>query len=62
MSIIIVKNVVKQFVIGTDMCALHGLQLMKYQMEKHGWSREQWDEFYEVYKNNLNNIVYDPNK
>ena len=53
---ILVKNVVKLFVHDTHICAVNALQLMKYQMEKHNWTYEQWNEYYQVYRNNLNNV------
>jgi len=53
---ILVENVVKLFVNDTHICAVNALQLMKYQMEKHNWTYEQWNEYYQVYRNNLNNI------
>ncbi len=49
-------NVVKLFVNDTHICAVNALQLMKYQMEKHNWTYEQWNEYYQVYRNNLNNV------
>ena len=53
---ILVENVVKLFVNDTHICAVNALQLMKYQMGKHNWTYEQWNEYYQVYRNNLNNV------
>lgn len=31
---------------------------MKYQMEKHKWSYEQWNEYFQIYRDNINKISY----
>lgn len=53
---VLVENVVKLFVNDTHICEVNALQLMKYQMEKHNWTYEQWTEYYQIYRNNLNSI------
>lgn len=53
---ILTDNIVKLFVTDTFICATHALQLMKYQMEKHGWTTEQWNEYYKIYTDNLNHV------
>ena len=51
-----VEGIVKVFIIDTLVCSVQLLQLKKYQMEKHNWKLEQWEEYFQIYKNNLNNI------
>ncbi len=50
------SDVVKLFVNDTHICAVNALQLMKYQREEHNWTYEQWNEYYQVYRNNLNKV------
>lgn len=51
------KNIINLFIQDTHLCSVHGLQLMKYQIEKHGWTSEQWNEYYEIYKQSLHRVV-----
>lgn len=51
------KNIINLFVQDTHLCSVHGLQLMKYQMEKHGWTSEQWNEYYEIYKQKISSFT-----
>lgn len=53
---ILVENLMKLFINDTHICAVNALQLMKYQMEKHNWTYEQWNIYYKLYIRNLNNI------
>lgn len=53
---IIKDNIIKIFVVDTLICSTQALQLMKYQMEKHAWSQEEWEEYYKIYQDNLNKI------
>jgi len=54
--VILVENIIKTFVIDTYICAVNGVNLRLYQMEKHMWGFEQWNEYYQTYHNNINNI------
>lgn len=54
--VILVENVVSLFINDTHICSVNALQLMKYQMEKHNWSYEEWNEYYQIYRNSLNKI------
>lgn len=53
---IIIENVIQLFVNDTHICAVNALQLLKYQMEKHKWTYEQWNEYFQIYRNNIKNI------
>lgn len=56
MPILFPHNIAKLFVTDTFICATHALQLMKYQMEKHGWTQPEWEEYYRIYTSHLNQI------
>lgn len=54
MMILIKENIIKLFLQDTHICAVQGLQLMKYQIEKHKWSNDQWNEYYKIYRDFIN--------
>lgn len=58
----ILENVIKIFVADTHTCAILGVTLKEYQMKQHQWTKKQWDEYYQAYQNNLNNVGLIPPK
>ncbi len=54
---LIIENIVSLFIVDTYICSINALQLMKYQMEKHGWTYEQWREYMVVYRYHLDKIT-----
>jgi len=52
-----IENIIELFINDTYICAVQALQLMKYQMEKYGWTKEQWNEYYFTYYSNNISIV-----
>ena len=53
---IIIKNVVLTFVYDTNICSMIGRKLKDYQLIKHGWSDNQWTEYYNIYLGNIEKI------
>ena len=44
------QTIINTFIRDTHVCAVHGLQLMKYQTEKYNWSLDTWNEYYQIYR------------
>ena len=49
MAKIMTEAVITTFRNDTLVASLAGKSLKDYQMNKHGWSEEQWKEYYDVY-------------
>lgn len=49
MPIIYREEILKLFQLGTWICSNRGLLIEPYMQEKHGWSKDQYDEYSKVY-------------
>lgn len=50
------SSIAKLFATDTLICAINHIGLMDYQMQKHGWTFEQWNEYFTIYRTNINNL------
>ena len=53
-----IDNIIKLFVTDTYICSTSNLDLRSYQQNKHGWNYETWNEYFQIYRTNINNVGF----
>lgn len=50
-------EIIKLFAVDTFICAVNGYKLEQYQINKHWWSKEQFNEYIKIYQENIGHIT-----
>lgn len=52
----LIENIMKTFIFDLVFSRIEGKSLEAYQLKKHGWSIEKWNEYYKIFVENFHNI------
>lgn len=50
-------EIIKLFAVDTFICAMNGYKLEHYQINKHWWSKEQFNEYLKIYQENIGYVT-----